>query len=84
MIVDSETNEDIFCFKPETTAGSSEECDVLDESELPELCEVSILDSTANKAIQRDILQLIHPILHSSLELEDQIITIRVFQLVSR
>lgn len=82
VIVDVETNEDIFCFRPEMDIGTSGECDTFNETELPDSCEVSILDSTPNKAIQREILELIHPILHSSLESDDQIVLLRVCSLL--
>lgn len=78
MIVDAETNEDIFCFKPDPNIGSISECNTPNETVLPDSCEVSILDSSASKAIQREILELIHPILHSSLDKDDQIILMRV------
>ena len=77
IVSDSETSEDIFCFKPDIAVGNiSKQC-LEDKVELPDLCEVSVIHSSMNKAMQREVLELLHSVLHTTMDLEDQSIVMR-------
>lgn len=78
IVSDSETSEDIFCFKPDIAVGNiSKQC-LEDKVELPDVCEVSVIHSSMNKAMQREVLELLHLVLHTAMDLEDQSIVMRV------
>ena len=49
-----------------------------DKVELPDVCEVSVINSSMNKAMQREVLELLHSVLHTTMDLEDQSVAMRV------